>query len=69
MSKHLIQSTECFHLIHKNCLKDNAMKSIRNGLSCVKCPKNDCNKQISDFEIRETIGVENYKEIENLILM
>ena len=50
--KVLLQSTDCFHFIHKKCLLTTAQKEFikRNGI--VKCPEKRCQKTIQEWELK-----------------
>ena len=44
-NKSMIQSTECFHMIHPFCFKDLVYSSAKRGEQ-TKCPKADCKRGI-----------------------
>ena len=43
--KVMFLSTECYHMIHKQCLAETAVQQIKKSKTIV-CPKGDCKKQI-----------------------
>ena len=58
-------STECFHMIHKQCLSETAVQQIKKSKT-ICCPKVDCRKQIQDWELRDYMG-RDYEELEKII--
>lgn len=53
--KTFIQSTECFHQVHIDCLKENAIKQ-RSMDEIVKCPS--CQGHIQTYELNEYLTPE-----------
>jgi len=51
-------------MIHKHCFSVSAMEQMKRTKTIV-CPKLDCGKKISEFELRETMG-KDYEEIEKI---
>jgi hypothetical protein len=63
--KMMLISTECFHMIHRQCLSETAVQQIKKS-KIICCPKADCKKQIQDYELRDLMG-KDYEELEKII--
>lgn len=59
--KTMIQSTECWHQVHVDCLKEATIK-LRSEDQSVKCPK--CQGVIQTYELNELLTKEELDQIE-----
>ena len=60
-----IQSTDCFHTVHKTCFIERAKVSLKEN-SAMFCP--ECAKEVSNAEIKNYLSSEEVKEIEQSML-
>lgn len=64
-NKIMLMETECFHMIHKNCFKIVAFNAKSKG-AIVKCPMQQCNKSVPEYEVKMHLSPEEQKEMEEL---
>lgn len=57
----MIQSTECWHRCHIDCLKEAAIKCMSENED-VKCQR--CDGKVMEYELKEYLSVEELKQIE-----
>ncbi len=62
----MIQSTDCFHQVHIECLKEKTIE-LKSENKNVNCPK--CGKNIQDFELKQYLEKQQLDEIDKRVLM
>ena len=61
----MIQSTECWHRVHIDCLKEVLIKNKKNN-DPTKCPT--CGQVIQDYELNEYLSKEEIADIEKAVI-
>lgn len=62
----MLQSTECFHQVHVDCLRDKTVE-LKSENKEVKCPR--CKEQISEQELKAYLQKEQIDEIDKNVQM
>ena len=62
----MLQSTECFHMVHSFCIKDAIFNAAKRGEQ-PRCPKRDCGLVIQDFEIKDILNPDEFKDLQEAI--
>ena len=57
----LLQSTDCFHIVHLSCFKQRSIKALINN-EPLKCP--ECNMDVSSLEMKGMLLPEELEKIE-----
>jgi len=57
----MLQSTDCFHQVHIDCLKETTIKKWSENLE-VKCPK--CQADVAQYEAKEYLSPDEKNLIE-----
>ena len=61
----MLQSTECYHTVHKACFIERAKASLTEN-TALFCP--ECAKAISNAEMKEYLGSDEVKQIEQSMM-
>ena len=57
----MLQSSECFHQVHIDCLREEAIKLLSENES-VKCAR--CNKTVQEYELKDYLEKDELETIE-----
>ena len=63
----MLQTTECFHKLHKNCFTKYVFSQTKNNIPVV-CPHSRCKREVEQTEITEYMTKEEKEELEKMTI-